>query len=204
MTEVRKHQRQTASGRTTTVRHHTRNAGSRGGGEDDSHPPGTQYMQDGDATYAHHPDGTRHRVPGEPPRPSTAPVVGSEELRADPTPRDEDWWADDEPTAGELWADEDDGPTTPPRRGDRAFPAMQQQMRDWRTRDVAVPPAEPDTSPLGRALGIDTPEGAAKFARLKAYRDGGYDGPLDQDGQIPDPDDPANYESLHALAALSE
>ena len=32
----------------------------------------------------------------------------------------------------------------------------------------------------------------------------GYDGPLDQDNNVPDPDDPANRESLSALAALSE
>ena len=30
----------------------------------------------------------------------------------------------------------------------------------------------------------------------------GYDGPLDPDNRIPDPDDPANFESLSALAAM--
>ena len=91
----------------------------------------------------------------------------------------------------------------PQRQGaDREFAAMQAQMRDWRSRDVEVPPAGPDTSPLGRVLGTDTPEGAAKFARGKAYREAGYDGPLDNENRIPDPDDPAEYEALHALAAM--
>jgi hypothetical protein len=107
MTEVRKHQRQTASGKTITVRHHTRKGGQ-GGGEEERHPPGTWYIQQGDDIYAVHPDGSTHLVPEARPEPS-APMVGSPELAAlsQPAAQDADWWADDEPAAGDLWADEE-------------------------------------------------------------------------------------------------
>jgi hypothetical protein len=106
VTEVSKHQRKTASGKTVTVRHHTRKGGQ-GGGEEERHPPGTWYIQEGDDIYAVHPDGSTHLVPTARPEPS-APMVGSPELAAlsQPAAQDEDWWADDEPTAGDLWADE--------------------------------------------------------------------------------------------------
>ena len=80
---------------------------------------------------------------------------------------------------------------------------MLADMRDWRSRAVEVPPAKPDTSPMGRLLGTDTQEGADKFARLKAYRDAGYGGPLNSDNEIPDPDDPAERPALEALARMS-
>ena len=105
----------------------------------------------------------------------------------------------DEEPAGDFWAEPE-----PDRhaRTEAEFTRMQAKMRDWRSRDVHVPRGEPDTSPKGRLLGTDTQEGADRFARLSAYRDAGYDGPLDRGGNIPDPDDPANYEPLHGLAAL--
>ena len=57
------------------------------------------------------------------------------------------------------------------------------------------------TSPL---LGCDTPEGLANYERGRAYREAGYNGPLDADNRIPDPDDPRERPALHALAALNE
>ena len=38
----------------------------------------------------------------------------------------------------------------------------------------------------------------------RAYREAGYNGPLDADNRIPDPDDPRERPALHALAALNE
>ena len=35
------------------------------------------------------------------------------------------------------------------------------------------------------------------------YREAGYQGPLDQDNNIPDPDSPAEQQTLAALAGLS-
>lgn len=180
MTEVRKHRRQTASGKTTTVRKHTRNTGS--AGQDES-------IRD-----------TRNAYDPE----RRAPSVGSAALsQPAPRPPRESWWDEDgAPAEGDWWAD--DEPQEPQRLGDREFPVMQQQMREWRARVIDRPAVVPDTSPLGRSLGTDTYEGAASFARLSAYRDAGYDGPLDSEGRIPDPDDPAEHESLHALAAMKE
>ncbi len=57
---------------------------------------------------------------------------------------------------------------------------------------------------LARALGCDTPEGFEKYERGRAYCEAGYSGPLDPDNRIPDPDDPANHQTLSALAALGE
>lgn len=196
MTEVRKHTRRTASGRTTTVRHHTRNTG-------DSQN-----------------EAERARAAGQE---RAAPHVSA--LRQPPAAPDETWWDEEAQPAGDWWDETGEGdyevlPGQPPqwpapdgwddpapatRRGDRAFPAMQAEMREWRSRPVpAPPPDEPMNPQLARALGCDTPEGLAKYERGRAYREAGYNGPLDQDNNIPDPDDPANHESLHALAALSE
>ena len=80
---------------------------------------------------------------------------------------------------------------------------MRDEMRDWRARPEPVPSqAEPMDPQLARVLGCDTPEGLARYERGRAYREAGYDGPLDSDCRIPDPDDPANDESLSALAAM--
>lgn len=176
MTEVRKHQRKTASGKTTTVRHHTRQGGDGQGSDAERARAAWQ-----DRAAPHY---------------STLPVP-------EPRAADDSFWDEDsQEPEGEWWADDEPAPA---RRGDRAFPKMQEQMREWRARpEPETGPVVPDTSPLGRALGTDTQEGAEKFARMKAYREAGYDGPLDSDNRIPDPDDPANHESLHALAALGE
>lgn len=133
--------------------------------------------------------------------PSAAPAPHvSSVAPAEPAEASGGWWDGDEAPAGDFWAEPE--PADRHARTEGEFTRMQAQMRDWRSRGIHVPPAEPDTSPLGRALGTDTQEGADNFARLKAYREAGYDGPLDQDGNIPDPDDPANNESLHGLAAM--
>lgn len=209
MTEVRKHKRQTASGKTTTVRHHTRRGGD---GKDDPAQARAAWQDRAAPHYST--------------LPATAPPAADESFwDEDSAEPDGEWWAEDEPNPAfaQMQRDMDDwhaqgerGPSPAQqqaarlkagevRRGDRAFAAMQEEMRAWRSRPVPdAGPVVPDTSPLGRALGTDTQEGAEKFARLSAYRDAGYTGPLDSDNRIPDPDDPANYESLHALAAMSE
>lgn len=254
MTEVRKHKRQTASGKTTTVRHHTRRGGD---GKDDGAQARAAWQDRAAPHYSTLP-------------PSAPPTADESFWDEDSQEPDGEWWADDDeaqvftgPVAfggghavdgdlditedwagddGAQWVQVDDpggmppgvtfaegitfepgavvafgGPAAgrsvnyrnaepgPQRRGDRAFPKMQEEMRAWRSRPAPeTGPVVPDTSPLGRALGTDTQEGAEHFARLKAYREAGYNGPLDSDNRIPDPDDPANYESLHALAAMSE
>ncbi len=105
--------------------------------------------------------------------------------------------------------DQDGNATTmdakPVRQGDKALPGMLDQMREWRSRPV--PDAKPgkEMSPqMKQLLGCDTPEGMEKYERGRAYREAGYNGPLDSSSNIPDPDDPGNRESLHGLAALSE
>lgn len=168
MSEVRRHQRKSATGKTVTVRHHTR----------------------GDGTAAERKREAWEKRAAErwtPPPPA--------EDHAAPNENEESWWDEDEPRP-QAWMAE------PEREPSQAFLDMQQEMRDWRGRDIQVPPAQPDTSQLGRVLGTDTQEGADKFARLKAYREAGYDGPLDQDNQIPDPDDPAERDGLEALASM--
>jgi len=115
----------------------------------------------------------------------------------------------------EGWIDQDGNAVSdaevgkpPPRSGDKALPGMLEQMREWRSRPAPEPPRCPEmesASPqYARAMGWDTPEGREKYQRLAAYRSAGYDGPLDSDNRIPDPDDPRERETLHALAALSE
>ena len=95
MSEVRRHQRRTASGKRTTVRHHTRDAAT--GGTNDQ-PPGTWYFrnrEDGDI-YAVHPDGSTHRLTGETEEATPPPNV-SELRTAEPERPAEEWWAEDEP-----------------------------------------------------------------------------------------------------------
>jgi hypothetical protein len=187
MTEVRKHQRRTASGKRTTVRRHTRDTG-RGPGGDERRPAAED----------------------APPAPSARRLPPAE-----PREDAETWWDGDE-APREPWMDAGDDFHAAIDAGDEeamedaarrvrteaGLGAMKNDMRHWRSLDVEVPRGEVDMSPLGRVLGNDTQEGADKFARLKAYREAGYDGPIDQDGNIPDPDDPAEREALHALAAM--
>lgn len=90
------------------------------------------------------------------------------------------------------------------RREAAALDAMKTQMREWRNRPAPAPqPARPMNPQLAKALGCDTPEGMAKFERGRALREAGYDGPLDSNNNIPDPDSPAEQRSLDMLAALS-
>lgn len=178
MTEVRRHQRQTASGKTVSVRHHTRDTGegARQGWAD-------RVAQ----SSAYYP------APPPPEPPETAPVA-------------EDWWdGDDADPGGDWWDDNDLGKT---RMDEVSGPgeklsAMLADMRDWRSRPEPQPqPHAPMSPQLAELLGCDTPEGRARYDRRRAYREAGYDGPLDQDDRIPDPDDPANYDALATLAAM--
>jgi len=180
MIHVRRHDRQVAFGRTVSVRAHER-------------------------------EGVDQR-----PAPDWATPARASDFRpaSEPNPDDGDWWADDDEAAdspaddypadylGSPWAAEGE-------RGDDAvgrdlrLARMKQEMREWRALPEWKPsPAEPMNPQLARVLGCDTPEGVAKYERGRAYREAGYDGPLDSDNRIPDPDDPANDESLSALAAM--
>jgi hypothetical protein len=142
------------------------------------------------------PDMTERRPAAEDAAPAPrAAALPPPELREDA----ETWWDDDEPRP-EPWMDTGE----PQREPSPAFTAMQDEMRGWRARHLEVPRGEVDTSPLGRVLGNDTQEGADKFARLNAYREAGYDGPIDQDGNIPDPDDPRERPALEALARMRD
>jgi hypothetical protein len=105
--------------------------------------------------------------------------------------------------------DQDGNATTmdarPAKRGDKALPGMLGEMREWRSRPVPEAGPGKEMSPqMKQLLGCDTPEGMEKYERGRAYREAGYKGPLDSGNRIPDPDDPAERESLHMLAALSE
>ena len=84
MTEVRKHRRVTASGKLTTVRHHTRS--------------GEKTRREDEAEAAREAWADRN-----------APHVSSL-APAEPEPQAEEWWAgDDEPPPGEFWDEDDAG-----------------------------------------------------------------------------------------------
>lgn len=114
---------------------------------------------------------------------------------------------DQDGSAGsENWGPERrrDGDFLRERREGAALDDMKAEMRKWRSLPVPDPgPAEPMDPGKARLLGCDTPEGRAKFDRLRAYREAGYQGPLDQDNNIPDPDAPGEQRTLSALAGLS-
>jgi hypothetical protein len=84
---------------------------------------------------------------------------------------------------------------------------LDQMKAEMRARRAGpLPPTPPFTMSPERAalLGCDTPEGRARFQRLDAWRTAGYTGPLDDNGDIPDPDDPAEQWGLSTLAALRD
>lgn len=90
------------------------------------------------------------------------------------------------------------------RREAAALEDMKAEMRKWRSLPAPDPgPAEPMSPQKAALLGCDTPEGRAKYDRLRAYREAGYQGPLDSSNNIPDPDSAAEQRSLDALAGLS-
>lgn len=103
----------------------------------------------------------------------------------------EDWWADDE--AAEA---------APSGSWQETLDAMKADMREWRSRSWPEVPPEPMTPEMAAVLGCDTPEGRESYERLRAYRESGYDGPLDEHNRIPDPDDPANARTLETLAHM--
>ena len=177
-------------------------------GGDDEDPPGTMFFRSGDDIIAARPDGTARTLP-----------------------RDDD--PDDVPAGpdhGETW---DLGHTQArdiglsPKRGrisgsqsaavqartrerlnaahERDMRRMADDMRKWRSRPAPEPgPAGPMDPAKARLLGCDTPEGQARYDRLRAYRDAGYDGPLNQDNEIPDPDDPATWDGISMMTRLAE
>ena len=193
---VRTHTRRTASGRTVTVRQHDRKGGSA------SRPAGRSRRKRAAILLAGTSAvlavsiiaGAATIIPG-------VIAVGCALVYcvlAWRTPRvkhgrhAESWWAEEPPAAG------------PRRLGDREMPALQAEMRQWRRRPVPQAPPEDLDPQMAKLLGCDTPEGRASYDRLRAYREAGYTGPLDEHNRIPDPDDPANYELLHSAAAMRE
>ena len=108
---------------------------------------------------------------------------------------DEGYWIDTTPEAPDSPALE----LTP-----RSDP-VREQMREWRARGEPPPlDPEPMTPQMTKLMGCDTPEGRARYERGRAYREAGYTGPLDRDGRIPDPDDPANDRWLGAALSLHD
>jgi hypothetical protein len=233
MIHVRKHARQLGSGKTTTVRQHERggmpaqdatavhDGGSWWDGSTDpvpegDYPPGTSFFRQGDEVFAAHPDGSVFPVAQDDDgheddnlglSPEMARLFGADtpegaarwrrarDLRESgyTGPIDQDGYAQPEP----------EPPASPPPSA--AMTRMQDEMRYWRSLPEPQPRPEAPMSPqMAHAMGCDTPEGRAKYDRLRAYREAGYTGPLNQDNQIPDPDDPAKYQALLALAAMSE
>lgn len=180
MIRVRRHQRQLASGKTATVRQHER--GGNGSADEGGIRP------DGEDDWWDRPE--------------------AEEMKRDEDP-DGTWYFRD--GDGDLYRVLPDGTTHPvsenkPEPADpaeRELDRTRQQMREWRSRPEPVASDDEPMSPqMEKAMGCDTPEGRERYDRLRAYREAGYDGPLDRDCRIPDPDDPANHETLSALAYM--
>jgi hypothetical protein len=232
MIRVRRHERQLASGKTANVRQHERqgaphqdatavhDGGSWWDGSGDpvpegDYPPGTSFFRQGAEVFAAHPDGSVFPVAQDDDEPGDDDLGLSPEMArlfgAD-TPegaaryrraRDLRESGYTGPMDQDGYAQPEAGPSSPEPPGP-AMTRMQDEMRHWRS--LPQPQSRPEAlSPqMERLLGCDTPAGRAKYDRLRAYRDAGYTGPLDQDNRIPDPDDPANYEPLSALARMSE
>ncbi len=80
---------------------------------------------------------------------------------------------------------------------------MKAEMRAFR---AAPPPPllpiAPMTEQQQKLFGCDTAEGRLRWQRTGAWRHAGYTGPLDQDANIPDPDDPAQRDDLVIMAQL--
>jgi hypothetical protein len=209
---VRQHTRKTASGGTTTVRQHTR----RGGDTKAAKPPRAigqrikrlftsrrDARQPVDYGWAvEEPELDHRQTLGEALRNGRAAYTErkSQErgLSTDDTRASRQQPRRDRPEPVER-------PRTGPSAFERAevLSEMLAGMRDWRSRPEPKPsPTEPMTPQMAKLLGTDTPEGFARYERGRAYREAGYDGPLDQDCRIPDPDDPAERETLSALASM--
>jgi hypothetical protein len=241
MIRVRRHERQLASGKVTTVRQHQRQVdisagqgGLRERPEDEwwDNPEGAEMAREGDpegtfyfreasgAAMAMYPDGTVHEVEESEPAGEEADGFAYAVV----TPSGYRYLTADQDEAlrqAATWSDEDSQGHAYPvehlpgdgtartvgsyRRGEpesRTLISMKQGMREWRARDVPLLPPEPMTPQMEKLMGCDTPEGREKYERGRAYREAGYDGPLGPDDRIPDPDDPAEAESLSALAYM--
>jgi hypothetical protein len=124
--------------------------------------------------------------------------------RGSDTVWDDGTWNDS--SSGDSYWDEEQGcwtePGGLPADVQQALDGMKDEMREWRSRPVPSLPPEPMSPQMAKLLGCDTPEGRERFERLRAYRESGYHGPLDQDSNIPDPDDPDEQDALEALAYM--
>ena len=109
MTEVRRHQRQTASGKTATVRQHERNTGA------------------GQA-WADRVQETTQR----------GWAIPSRAEHAEP-PRDGEWWDDDEATpAGDWWAEEEEPVSEDSRSPEERYEAARRALNENALRDYAA------------------------------------------------------------------
>ncbi|MEV4241702.1 hypothetical protein AB0J47_41915 [Nocardia sp. NPDC049737] len=82
--------------------------------------------------------------------------------------------------------------------------SLRETMRTWRAAPAPAAPEDKQMTPeMASLLGCETPEGRASYQRLSAWRAAGYDGPLDENANIPDPDDPTNIDRLATLAHLA-
>lgn len=79
---------------------------------------------------------------------------------------------------------------------------MLAHMRDWRTRDVPDPSPVKLRTPAFARMQIASLEDLEKYVRFRALRDAGYEGPLDVDCRIPDPDDPEVRRNVATQVAL--
>lgn len=212
MTEVRRHGRKTASGRTVPVRQHHRRGGDSAERERQApeREPGGAFV--GDMSEA---------------RPGAA-EPGDIWADGDEQPPEGDWWADDDepgwggnyaaPGAqvgmqardvvigGGIFMGGDDGPQVGTGAPGPVTPVQAASANVARSgdavgvqgaqiHDAGARPSERaryQDPAMRKVLGLDTPEGAERFDRLTRLREAGYDGPVDQDGNPMDTSDPAN------------
>lgn len=215
---VRSHSRQTASGRTVTVRQHTRKGG--GGKQDDGRgrgPVGRVRSLLASRRARRQPDQDMGWADDEPQQsPKEQRRAERDAERARKAAALDDWERDMQFKAAKSGLPayrpigtraSDWKPRTPAEHEKAAatFRAMLDEMRDWRSRPEPEPKPEPPMTPqMSKLMGCDTPEGREKYERGRAYREAGYTGPLDKENRIPDPDDPSNLRALDALAGLKK
>lgn len=220
---VRSHQRQTASGRTTTVRQHSRKGGGAKPDRSQRGIGGKLRSLLASRRARRQPDAESWWADEEVSRAEASErrQEARAQRRAEKTAKrardavEQDRWEHDMkfaaakrgvPAYRPLGTKADDWKPRTPAEHEKAaasFREMLDDMREWRSRPEPEPkPAGPMTPQLAKALGCDTPEGFELYERGRAYREAGYDGPLDNDNRIPDPDSKSNLDALKALAAM--
>lgn len=155
---VHRHKRVTASGKTTTVRQHTRDTSGRSMGErrpaaDDAAPA---------------------------PRAAALPEPA-------PRDEAQTWWDDEDNPRPEAWMDDSElPPAGTPWEGehDEDRPEDRAHLHpDW----AKLPQRdEPEHSPAFAAMLEQNPDLGRGYDRLRQLRESGYDGPVDQDGNPTD------------------